>query len=173
MGIAFDNLDEDKVKSLIGDVDINYDKVKSIVDDIVKPYCEELDNYVEFVKSIVTNPDEPPTAQELDDFCLNLSVYIYYASAMQENLGIKDDIAKAVYKDVYYNVRHAQDKGTVADKDTIAELASQQEYLVSLCYKRSYAIVKAKVLAAQELLTSCKKVISRRMTEYELTNMNS
>lgn len=102
---------------------------------------------------------------------MNLSVYIYYASGMQEQLGIKDDIAKAVYKEMYHSARDSIDKGTVADKDSLAELASQQEYLTSVCYKRAYSIVKAKVSAAQEILSSVKKIISRRMSEQELTRI--
>ena len=50
-------------------------------------------------------------------------------------------------------------KIVVADKDSIAELKSQQEYLTSLLYKRAYNIVKAKVSAAQEILASIKKII--------------
>ena len=53
----------------------------------------------------------------------NLSVYIYYASGMQEQLGIKDDIARAIYKEMYHSSRDSIDKGTVADKDSLAELA--------------------------------------------------
>lgn len=169
----FDNVNFEDVSKIQENINRNAKKINDIVAEIIKPYCEDLDNYVEFIKSVLEDNSNPPTAQELDDFCLNLSMYIYYASSMQEQLGIKDDIAKSVYKDMYHTARYSQDKGTVADKDTIAELASQQEYITSICYKRAYSIVKAKVSAAQELLTSCKKVISRRMSEYELTHFNS
>jgi len=90
---------------------------------------------------------------------------------MQEQLGIKDDISKALYREMYNTVRDSQTTGTVADKDTIAELASQTEYLTSVLYKRAYSIVKAKVAAAQEILSSVKKVISRRIQEIEITRV--
>ena len=147
------------------------DKISEIVNDIIQPYCAELDNYVDFIKSILKDGENPPTAQELDDFCMNLSVYIYYAGGMQERLGIKDDIARALYKEMYHSCRDSIEKGTVSDKDSLAELASQQEALVSVCYKRAYSIMKAKVAAAQEILASCKKIISRRMAEMELTRI--
>ena len=102
---------------------------------------------------------------------MNLSVYIYYASAMQEQLGIRDDISKAVYKEIYHTARASQDKGTIADKDDLAQLKSQQEYITNVCYNRAYKIVKSKVESAQEILSSCKKIISRRMTEAQLTNI--
>lgn len=152
-------------------VENNSNSIQEIVDAIIKPYCEELDNYVDFIHDILKDVNNPPTAQELDDFCINLSTYLYYAGGMQERLGIKDDIARAVYKEVYHSHRDSLEKGTVADKDSLAELASQQEALVSMAYKRAYSIMKAKVSAGQELLSSIKKIISRRMAEMELTRI--
>ena len=162
---------DEKIQELRERVDLDSDKISEIVNDIIQPYCAELDNYVDFIKSILTDGENPPTAQELDAFCMNLSVYIYYAGGMQERLGIKDDIARALYKEMYHSCRDSIEKGTVSDKDSLAELASQQEALVSVCYKRAYSIMKAKVAAAQEILASCKKIISRRMAEMELTRI--
>ena len=163
--------DKEPIEKICDIVDVDASKIQEIVNSIIEPYCKDLDNYVEFIKSILKDGENPPTAQELDDFCMNLSVYIYYASGMQEQLGIKDDIAKALYKEMYHSSRDSLEKGTVADKDSLAELASQQEYLTSVCYKRAYSIVKAKVASAQEILSSVKKIISRRMSEYELTHI--
>lgn len=167
----YENLDKEKIKKIQSRVDISSEKLEEIVNDIIHPYCQDLDNYVDFIRGILRDGDNPPTNYELDDFCLNLSVYLYYASCMQERLGIKDDISRALYKEIYNSYRQSQDKGTVADKDAIAELSSQQEYLTSVCFKRAYSIMKAKVSAGQELLSSCKKIISRRMSEAELTNL--
>ena len=168
---TYDNIDSEKIEDICNHVNINSSQIQEIVEGIIKPYCKDLDNYVDFIKSILADGENPPTSQELDDFCMNLSVYIYYASGMQEQLGIKDDIARAIYKEMYHSSRDSIDKGTVADKDSLAELASQQEYLVSVCYKRAYNIIKAKVSAAQEMLASVKKVISRRMQEVEITRI--
>lgn len=161
----------EQVKEIQNQVELNASKLDEIVRGITEPYCKELDKYVAFIKEILKDGENPPTEKELDDFCMNLSVYIYYASGMQEQLGIKDDIARALYKEMYHSSRDRLDKGTVADKDSLAELASQQEYLTSILYKRAYSIVKAKVSAAQEILSSVKKIISRRMTEMELTRI--
>ena len=162
---------DEKIQEIRDRVDLDSNKISEIVNEIIQPYCEELDKYVDFIKSILKDGENPPTAQELDDFCMNLSVYIYYAGGMQERLGIKDDIARALYKEMYHSCRDSIEKGTVSDKDSLAELASQQEALVSVCYKRAYSIMKAKVAAAQEILASCKKIISRRMAEMELTRI--
>ena len=147
-------------------------QLDKVVSEIIDPYCKDLDKYVSFIKTCLCDGETPPTTQELEDFCLNLSTYIYFASGMTEGLGIRDDIAKAVYKEMYNTQRDSIDKGTVADKNSLAELASQEEALVSAAYTRAYKIMKAKVENAQELLGSCKKVLSHRITEEEMTNFN-
>lgn len=169
----YENAKTEEIENICNKVDLNSCQIEEIVNGIIEPYCKDLDKYVDFIKGILADGEHPATAQELDDFCMNLSVYIYYASGMQEQLGIKDDIAKAVYKEMYHSARDSIDKGTVADKDSLAELASQQEYLTSVCYKRAYSTMKAKVETAKEILSSCKKIISRRMQEFEITHLQN
>lgn len=142
-----------------------------IIDTIIEPYCKELDDYVRFITDILHDTENPPSTLELEDFCMHLSTDIYWAASICEKLGIRDDIARALYKETYNNARDRQEKGTVADKNTLAELESQQEYLTSICYTRSYKIMKVKVENAQELLSSCKKVLSHRIQEEELTRI--
>lgn len=165
------DVDENAIGEIKYRVENNSKLLDEIVDGIIRPYCRDLDSYVEKIRNILRDSNNPPTAQELDDFCLNLSTLIYFASSMCERLGIRDDISKAVYKEIYHSARSSQKEGTVQDKNSLAELASQQEQITSICYTRAFKIVKAKVESAQELLGSIKKVVSRRMSEAELTNM--
>lgn len=162
---------EERINKIRERVDGNATELQEIVDLMVKPYTQELDDYVDWIKQAVTNYENPPTTQELDEYIMTLPIFIYTASAMQEQLGIKDDIARAVYKEMYHSARDSIEKGTVADKNSLAELASQEEAIAAMLYKRSYTIVKAKVAAAQELLSSLKKIVSRRITEMELTRI--
>ena len=168
------NIDKEVKKEqelLRNNVEQDSRSIDEIVNMIIKPYCKDLDKYVEFIKDCLQDGENPPTTVELEDFCMNLSTDIYFASGMCEYLGIRDDIAKALYKEMYNTHRDSIEKGTVADKNTLAELASQQEQLTSVCYTRAYKIMKNKVDAAQELLSSCKKVLSHRMQAEELTRI--
>ena len=170
------NLTDEELEHVLDiedDVEEKSKVLDTIVEGIILPYCRDLDNYVLFIKDCLKDGENPPTTDELDDFCLNLSTYIYFAGGMCEQLGIRDDVAKAVYKEMYHTARANQDKGTVADKDSLAELASQEEYIVSVSYTRAYKTMKAKVENAQELLQSVKKVLSRRMQEVELTKIGT
>ena len=169
--MLYDNLKLERVKEIKLHVEKNSETIESIVNDIIRPYCKDLDQYVEFIGDCLKAGENPPTDSELDDFCLNLSTYIYFAGGMCEQLGIRDDISKAVWKETYHSARSDLERGTVADKDSLAELSSQQEQLTNICYNRAYKIMKSKVENAQELLQSCKKVLSRRMQEQELTRI--
>ena len=168
----FDNLNPEKAVEIMERIEHSSKKMDEIVDTIITTYVEDLDNYVSHIDERLCDKANPPTDAEMDRFCLNLSSLIYFASSMSERLGIRDDIAKATYKEVYNTTRDNTEKGTVQDKNTLAELAAQQEQLISICYTRAYRIVKAKVDSAQELLASIKKVISRRMQDQQLTNMS-
>lgn len=167
----YDNLIKDRVKEIRLHVEDNSKTIDAIIQEIIEPYCKDLDRYVVFIASCLKDGENPPTDRELDDFCLNLSTYIYFAGGMCEQLGIRDDISKAVWKETYHTSRAEVDRGTVADKDSVAELAAQQEQLTNICFNRAYKIMKSKVENAQELLQSCKKVLSRRMQEQALTNI--
>lgn len=163
--------DLQKFEDVQGQVEKDSKILDDIVNKIIQPYCKDLDAYVSFIRECLKDGENPPTDAELDDFCLNLSTYIYFAGGMCEQLGIRDDISKAVYKETYHTARASQDSGTIADKDSLAELAAQEEYIVSVAYTRSYKTLKSKVENAQELLSSVKKILSHRMQEQELTRM--
>ena len=169
--IRITDIDRKSVAGVQTKVEGHSSVLSDIVNEIIEPYCKDLDRYVMFIKDCLHDGENPPTNDELDDFCMNLSTLIYFAGGMCEQLGIRDDISKAVYKEVYNDARSALSEGTIADKDSIAELQAQQEQITSVCYNRAYRIVKAKVEAAQELLASCKKVLTRRCQEFELTHM--
>jgi hypothetical protein len=169
--IKITDINKDAMAKIEAKVEKHSNVLNDIVADIIDPYCKDLDRYVTFIRECLHDGENPPTNDELDDFCMNLSTLIYFAGGMCEQLGIRDDISKAIYKEVYNDARSALSEGTIADKDSIAELQAQQEQITSVCYNRAYRIVKSKVEAAQELLASCKKVLTRRCQEVELTHL--
>lgn len=171
--IPLSAVDQAEVSKRQAKIEDHSKTIMDIVNSIIQPYCKDLDRYVDFIRDCLKDGDRQPTAEELDDFCLNLSMLIYYAGGMCEQLGIRDDISKTVYKEVYHTARSELTEGTISDKDSLAELQSQAEQVTNICYNRAYKIMKAKVENAQELLSSCKKVLSRRISEQELTRMQN
>ena len=169
--MRIDNIDLKKIAETQARVEENSQTINKLVEEVIKPYCKDLDKYVGFIRNCLKDGENPPTDAELDDFVLNLSTLIYWASGACEQLGIRDDISKAVYKEIYHTKRNELSSGTVADKDSIAELESIQEQVTNVVYNRSYKIMKSKVENSKELLSSCKKVLSHRLSEMELTRI--
>ena len=170
--MKIDNADLKQINAIKDKVEESSKTIDKIVTDIIRPYCKDLDKYVSFIKECLADGENPPTTAELDDFVMNLASYIYFASGACEQLGIRDDISKAVYKEMYHSKRSEINHGTVADKDSIAELESLQEQITNIAYNRAYKTMKAKVDNAQELLSSCKKVLSHRLQEMSLTGIS-
>ena len=158
---------------LLDKVEENSAELDNTINDIIERYSGELDEYMLFVMGILRNDEQPPTDAELDDFALRLSSLIYFTSVGAEQMGIRDDLSSSAYKEAYNVARSMQKSGTVADKNAQAELDAMTEKVVSIVYSKAYRILKAKVESAQEVLSSVKKVMSRRMTEAELSRMQT
>lgn len=158
-----------EVRLLQKRINSNSQAIDDIVNKLVQEHCKPLDNYVKFIQKLLQS-ENPPTSLELDDFILNLSTLLYFAGEAQESLGIKEDVAKAVKMELYNEIYDKSD-GTIADKSAKADLATQTELITQIVYQRAYKKVKLRMEAGNELLQSIKKVISRRMSEYELSKI--
>lgn len=165
-------IDESAVRMIQRRIDKNGELLNKIVDRLVYQYCEQLDEYVEKIKVALKDERNPPTNWELDMWVMEIPVLLYFAGEGQEALGIKEDVAKAVRMELYNNTR-MDSRGTVADKDSVAEIATQNEFLTHVAYQRAYKKIKLRMELGNELLQSIKKVISRRMAEYELGRVDS
>ena len=161
-----------KVRQLQKRIDTNSDIVDGIVNRLVSDYCKPLDEYMTFIKSILDDAANPPNDRELDDFTLNIPVLLYFTGEAQEALGVKEDVAKAIKQELYNEI-YDKSTGTIADKTAAAELATQNEYIAHIAYQRAYKKIKLRMESANETLQSVKKVISRRMVEYEIARVDS
>jgi len=154
---------------LVMEIEDDASVIDKTIHEIIDTYSKDLDEYIKFVLSVLKDDEKPPTDAELDDFALNLSTLLYFASVGCERMGIRDDLSMMRYKEVYNSIRSNLAKGTVADKNTEAELQAREERVINIIYNKSYKIMKAKVESAQDVLSSVKKVMSRRIAERELS----
>lgn len=152
-------------------VETNSELIDEIVNKLVSDYCRPLDDYVRQIQSIVSDSANPVTDQELDDFTLNLSTFLYFAGEGQESLGIREDVAKAVRAELYSRT-FDQAEGTVAARNAAAELACQTETVIQIAYSRAYKKVRFRVDCGNELLQSIKKVLTRRTEVYKLSGVD-
>ena len=161
-------LDREKYEEIGRRVDDLSEQVLEMVNNIVHGICGDLDDYMQVIDDILRDDTTPVTDSELDNFILNMTSILYFVSDKQEKMGVEEDVAKAVHREVFNRVR-AKAQGTVADKDTAADLASQNEAIVYIVKSRAYKIIKAKAEMGFEMVNSLKKVMTRRIAEYGIS----
>lgn len=165
-------IDPRRFEAVSKKVDSLSQEVIEMADQIANGVCADLDEYMHGIDEILTNQEKPVSDCQLDDFVLNLSSLLYLVSDAQENLGIREDVSRAIQREVYNRVREKA-QGTVADKDTAAELQCQEESIITIVYARAYKKVKLRVEAAAEMVNSVKKVMTRRIAEYEMSQCDT
>lgn len=163
---------DEVIHSIIARVEDNSQKIEKVVDELIFEHCKQIDELITKFRSCLLNKEEPVTEWELDDVCMKIPAHLYFLGEAQEKFGIKEDIAKSIKMELYNSI-HQRTKGTIADKQAASEAGTLEEEIVYRAYQRAYKRIKQKVEAAYELAASVKKVISRRMGEQELANVDS
>ena len=161
-----ENIDLTKLTELDSKIKNKSVDINNIVNNIVKDYCKPLDDLMQSINSML-NDAVRPSDEELDAWSCKLAACLYFAGEGVETIGVKQDVAKA-YKMEKYNNAYDETDGTISDKTAYAELKSQEEYLVHIIYTRAYKKANQKLDAGNEMLSSIKKVISRRMGAFNL-----
>lgn len=160
------NIDLASLQILNDKIDKKSLDINNIIDEIVNHYCQPLDNLMENIGKML-NDAVRPSDEELDAWNCRLASCLYFVGEGVETIGVKQDIAKA-YKMEKYNNAYDETSGTISDKTAYAELQSQEEYLIHVIYTRAYKKANQKLDAGNEMLSSIKKVISRRMGAFNL-----
>lgn len=162
------DINKEAVAEHVNTIDRNAKLVDEIVDRIIEKYTKQLDDYMDFIKTLLADGNNRLTDGELEDITVNIPVLLYITGNGQEAIGVKEDVAKA-FKAELYNKMYGEAEGTVADKQAIAELETRSELLVEIAYKRAYRKIKLKIDLANETLQSIKKVLTRRMQDADIS----
>lgn len=165
------DIDKDKVDSLLKQNDESCAYFNEIVDKVVNSYCGGLDQLMVKIQEALNDPGYPITDEELESACMKLPNLLYFVGEASEAVGVKNDIAKAQKQDIYNKV-HMSTAGTIADKDAKASSASLYEQILENVYNRATKKIKQRCDAGYEMLSSVKKIIQRRMQAYELARID-
>lgn len=146
----------------------------NISDEVVKAYTSDLDKLLVKIKENAV--ENTPSDNILEKLVMELSNILYFMGTRLESVGIKDDITKLSAKEVYNNsytnnltnVSDQKKKPTVAELTVLAENDSRYQTVVNNIYSRVYRQIKYKIDAAYEMLSSLRKIISKRMQENQL-----
>lgn len=157
---------ESAIKKVEEQVANNAQVIQVIVDRLVAKYCGPLDDFMAKIKPVLEDTKNPITDDELEAAMLKISSLCYFTGDAMENLGIRADIAESVRKEAYHTA-HGTATGTVADKDTVAQMASIKEAIVKDAYDRAYRKIKLKLDLGQNVYSALKRVMSKRCLELE------
>ena len=159
--------DKDKHDKIEEQVNSNADLLNEVIESVVYKHSHELDTVIDAAHAAL-NKSHDLTDGEIEYFIMQTPIQVYYVSSAQEFIGVKEDVAKIIRQRLYTDARQ-EATGTVEDKNTAAEITVVQETLTTIAYKRASNILKSKITASYEILSAFKKVMSRRMEDYQLS----
>lgn len=173
---------KEKVQNNINSVDDSVKSIEYIIDETVKDYSEDLDRIMAEIYTNVVSVDYPAIIT-VEKYFLELSNCLYMMCEKSEKLGLYDSISKAkaqdTYNQKYLEHQHSNEgsvgakKPTVAESQAVSENAAMYDKTVNELYSKAYKIVKSKVAAAETMVSALSKILSHRMQESQLTNMQT
>lgn len=165
------NVNENVLFEKLEEVNINSEYVHELTDELVKSCSDKLDAYIEYVANKLNDTGSYNlTNAQLDDIVMAIPTLLYFVGTQQEKIGLKHDVSKQT-RNKLYNKVYSETVGAVGVKKAAAEQFIFYEDLVTIVLDNAYQTLKSKVTYATEILQSAKKIMSRRMTETELSRI--
>ena len=178
MGTFLSEPDSVKIDSLISETETNVKYFDTIFLKVLDSYTRGLDDIMAEVHDNVVAVEYPPT-EVLEKYLLKLSNCIYFISERAEKVGIYDALTKTALKESYNRIYLDSQgsnvgvvgakKPTVAESTAVAENGTINESVINDLYNRVYKTIKVKIDCANTMISSISKVISRRMSESQLS----
>ena len=148
----------------------------SVSDSIVSSYTTDLDKLMQTLYKDTVLSDISDDG--IERYIFELGNILYFLGDRLEKMGIRDDVSKIAAKEVYNNSYtsalisgEGKVKRTVAELTAIAEEDAKYDNIMNSIYSRAYKQIKYKIDAGYEMLSSLKKILSKRMQEIQLTIM--
>lgn len=160
------------IKNVISETEENYGVYSSIAEEVVTRYTKSLDDIMTGVYTDIISVSDP-SISTFEKYHLELSNCLYFMQERLEKLGSLDYLSKTKYKEVYNQAyldnqlpdATSNKKKTVNELVAISEEASKSEAITNDIYSRAYKILKNKIDAANTMISTLSKSISRRMGE--------
>lgn len=163
-----------QLDAIYAELDKNVDYANEVAKQTIFPHTKNLDDLMNSIYSDIVCVEEPATS-DIEKYFLALSNCLYFLGENLEKIGIYDDMSKAQAKEKY-NMAYmecvnptAGKKVTVAEAQTSAENSATYENMISTIYARSYKMFRYKIDAAQTMLSSLSKMLSKRMQDAQMS----
>lgn len=142
--------------------------INELVDEVVLNYSGPFDAYIQEILETKLKNSYHLTNAEIEEMTLRIPVYLYLIATGLENLGVDGDMAKLQRQEIH-NQAYLDIEGTIQDKTKYAELKSNKEQVLEIVYQRAYKKLKFKLDAAYAVHASIRKILTKRITELELS----
>lgn len=163
------DITKEEIKSLDDIVRKHTFILNDIISDITEDSTRGIDDLIHRIKGKLRNIAIVPT-EILEECVLELSIEVYYTSQILEEMGLRYDVSKALYKEVF-DAHYNDIDGTINDKTAYSQSKSIKQDIEKSINERAYKKIKNKIDIATELIAVIKKVISRRISEFELSRV--
>lgn len=158
---------ESRLRTIKSRIEQNSEVLNRLVDNIVRKYDKELDEFLEQTRDTLRQSDRLSDS-ELEQLVMKIPIFMYFTGNGLETLGIESDMAKQVKMQVYHD-KYMLAEGTIKDKEAEASLETLNEQLMETAFQRAYKKLKLKLDMAEHVFSGAKKVLSKRMQEFEMS----
>lgn len=162
----------EEIEGVIAETEENYSVYSSIANEVTSRYTKELDDIMQRIHDEIILVSDP-SISTFEKYHLELSNCLYFMQERLERLGSLDYLSKTKYKEVYNQAYldsqlpdvTSNKKKTVNELVAISEEASKSEAITNDIYARAYKVLKNKIDAANTMISTLSKSITRRMGE--------
>lgn len=147
-------------------------EMETIIKQIVDTKTSDITDIVHKIQTLLRDDTPDLSDAEIDDILLQLPIVLYDSMEEQEIVGMQSDMANQIYKQAQSEA-YKMARGTISDKNAVADLQTRQEQLEKILFDRSYKIIKQKFEMAIETLNAVKKVQSSRQQRYDLSRFSN
>lgn len=173
------HVDTEKVDELLEQTKTNAEYFNSVTKRVTQEYSKTLDKLMGDITKIIDDRDIETS--EIERYFLELSNVVYFMGSKLEQLGVFSDIADAAEKEVFnkayleYQLKDAdkKNKTTVQETTSYAQGQSQYETVITNIYEHAYKLMKFKIDAAQTMISTLSKLLSKRMQDDMLASNSS
>lgn len=149
----------------------NTKDMETVIRTIVDNKTSEVSDIIHKIRAMLKDDTTELSDIEIDDILLQLPIVLYNAMDEQEIVGMQLDLANQIYKEAQSEAYRLA-RGTISDKNAVADLQTRAQQLEKILYDRSYKMIKQKFEMALETLNAVKKVQASRQQRYDLGKYN-
>ena len=173
MGDYIIELNDEKLQNYIDSLNANVTEFASITNQVVAEQSSDLDELMEAIRYSVTQEDAIST-DAVERYYAELSNLVYFMSERVGRLNVYKDMSKAMTKEAYSNAyltysMEKDEKGksirTVNENSALAESESRYQSVMDTVYSNAYSVLKMKVDQANEMISTLKHILRRRVSE--------